>query len=66
VRRHRSHHGIRSSNCTRPQHHLGMTADRPAERQTSRAIGPDWAVTVDSEHNLIIDIGYGGEEDTIR
>jgi hypothetical protein len=43
-----------------------MTADRPAERQTSRAIGPDWAVTVDSEHNLIIDIGYGGEEDTIR
>jgi hypothetical protein len=29
-------------------------------------LGPDFAVTVGSEHNLIIDIGYGGGEDTIR
>jgi MFS family permease len=38
----------------------------PPDQPEALAVGPDYAATADSEHNLIIDIGYGGGEDTIR
>jgi N-methylhydantoinase A len=34
------------------------------ERETSCAVGPDCAMTVHGEHNLIIDIDYSGGEAT--
>jgi N-methylhydantoinase A len=36
------------------------------ERETSCAVGPDCAVTVDDRHNLIIDIDHGSERETTR
>jgi N-methylhydantoinase A len=36
------------------------------EHETSCAVGPDCAVHVDGQHNLIIDIDYGGTEGSTR
>jgi N-methylhydantoinase A len=36
------------------------------EHETSCAVGPDCAVKVDGQHNLIIDIDYSGGEGSTR
>lgn len=48
---------------------VGVAGHGPAvfeERETTCAVGPDCAVAVDGQHNLIIDTDYGGGEVTTR
>jgi hypothetical protein len=55
------------SNVRLPALPSGWAGHGPAlfeERETSCAVGPDCAVAVDSQHNLIIDIDYSGGEVT--